>query len=222
MFLFVISLISFIWMLERFNTIFRPFGQLYYRFELGMLFGAITFGFMIAPKFIKDFMGNKFFAFIGVISYNLYIWHQVVALWLKNAHIPAWTGEVPPNELGDIVWGRKYAFIAAICGLLFAIAVTYLFDIPVTRYLAKRFKVGQVYSNVGFDFKRMASKLADSLAPAETEEEPADEAAAEPVIADNDIPDIGDDLIPDDMIPEDVIDDILDLDATDDMEQQRS
>ena len=155
--------ISFIWMLERFNTISRPEGQLYYRFELALLFGAMTLGIMFAPDFLRRFFGNRFFRFISMISYNLYIWHQVVALWLKKLRIPAWSGETAPNELGDVVWGRKYTFLCVIVALIFATLITYIFDIPVTKRLALWLKVSPAYKNSSeFGLKTLLARFAIS------------------------------------------------------------
>ncbi len=88
---------------------------------------------------IKAFFRNPVFRFISIISYNFYIWHQVIATFLKDHRIPYWTGETPPNELNDTPWMRKYFVLALVVAIAVSALLTYFFEKPVSKYLTERF-----------------------------------------------------------------------------------
>ena len=79
--------------------------------------------------------------FLAGISFNFYIWHQAIAVFLKNHRIPAWEGETPPNQLGDAVWSRKYSSIVWLTALTVSIVLTFGFERPISRYLSKKMKI---------------------------------------------------------------------------------
>lgn len=117
----------------------RPYMQLTKRFAFMLVMSLFMLGVLFTFPVIKRFFENRLFRFLSVISYNLYIWHQVVAVFMKNHHIPAWSTDVAPNELDDHVWMRKYFVLSVILGIAFSAAVTYLFEMPVTKYLKAKF-----------------------------------------------------------------------------------
>lgn len=82
--------------------------QLLYRMPLAVLFGLLLLcfclGFGTAQK-------TGVIAFLSAISYSFYLWHQSIAVWLKQAHIPFWQGDVPPNQLWDKDWMLQYHFL---------------------------------------------------------------------------------------------------------------
>jgi len=139
----VFSVICYISMLNKFYEVDRPYGQLYYRFEIALIFGILILGLMLLPPKCQKFMSNRLFAFIGTISYNLYIWHQVISVWLKKLRIPSWSGDKSPNELGDMAWSRRYFVLCIIDALLVAVAITYLYDIPVTKFLSRKLGINK-------------------------------------------------------------------------------
>ena len=81
---------------------------------------------------ISFFLSNPPIRFLGGISYNFYIWHQPVAVWLKKLHIPDYTEEYP-NMSGNVVWQHRYMLICALAALLVAVAATYLIEKPCAR-----------------------------------------------------------------------------------------
>lgn len=56
-------------------------------------------------------------------SYGFYLWHQSLAVWLKQARIPFWQGDVPPNQTGDAAWMAKYNLLCWGAALAVAAAV---------------------------------------------------------------------------------------------------
>lgn len=84
-----------------------------------------------APKWYRLIFSNKLMKFLSGISFNLYIWHQLLAVMLKyDWHIPHWTGDVPPNQTFDRVWMWKYAIIITVVAFAAATLVTYLIEKP--------------------------------------------------------------------------------------------
>ena len=80
--------------------------------------------------------GRRLWAFLSGISYNFYLWHQTLAVWLKYRwRIPAWTGDVPPNQLWDAAWMAGYDLWCWGAALAAAVAGTYLIEKPAARRL---------------------------------------------------------------------------------------
>ena len=72
--------------------------------------------------------------FLSVISYNVYIWHQWIAVRLKEWRIPFWwSGEEPPNMTGDARWQWTYTALIFLATFAVAIAATYLVEHPAAR-----------------------------------------------------------------------------------------
>ena len=75
--------------------------------------------------------------FLAGISFNLYLCHQYIAVKLKEFHIPFWEGDTPPNQLGDEVWQWKYLLLCIVISFAVAVAMTYLVEKPVAKWIRK-------------------------------------------------------------------------------------
>lgn len=109
--------------------------QLDYRYLLSLVFLLFIFGIMMSAGWLQKIWDNCIMRFLALISYNLYICHQYIAVKLKEFHIPAWEGEVAPNELGDKVWMWKYFLLSVGLSLLVATAMTYLIERPAAKWI---------------------------------------------------------------------------------------
>ena len=97
----------------------------------------ITLG--LSPKWVRWIFSNRFMRFLSGISYNLYIWHQWLCVELKQQwRMPAWTGDIPPNQLGDKAWMNKYALIITVAAFAAAILATYLIEKPCSNLIMGR------------------------------------------------------------------------------------
>lgn len=105
------------------------------RFMLSLVFLFIIISILMAQNTFKILLGNKIMKFIAGISFNLYIWHQYIAVKLKEFRIPYWDGDVPPNMLNDRAWMWKYQTLCIVSAFAIAILVTYLFEKPATRFI---------------------------------------------------------------------------------------
>lgn len=128
-------------LIETFYNQDKDYMKVVTRFEMMMLFSVITLALMLAGPAVGKIMSNKFFRFVSLISYNLYIWHQVVAFQCKDNRIPYWEGDTPPNILGDTAWCFKYQIIILVITLVISIGLTYGFERPAAKYLQKKLKV---------------------------------------------------------------------------------
>ena len=75
---------------------------------LHFLFIIFIISSILSIKYYRFLSENKLMKFIAVISFNLYIYHQFIAVKLKEFRIPYWTGDTPPNFLGDVKWQWTY------------------------------------------------------------------------------------------------------------------
>lgn len=95
---------------------------------LVFLFLAVTSS--LSMNFWKKVLANKFFIFMSVISYNLYIWHQFIAAKLFNARIPS-PSTADPH--GDFNWQILFSVLAILIGILFSSLITYLYERPILK-----------------------------------------------------------------------------------------
>ena len=118
----------------------RQVVQLQQRFELSLVFSCFLIGLFFAAGWFRRLFANRMVRFIASISYNLYIWHQYLAVKCKVYHLPYWEGDTPPNMLGDRVWMWKYQILIIAVSLLAAVALTYGFEKPAASFFLKRIR----------------------------------------------------------------------------------
>jgi len=115
---------------KRWETDFSDFWLIrngtYYAVAIGM----VAIGSLFAPPFWHKIIGNRVLVFLAVISYNMYLWHQVVFRWVAT-----WPFIPHPQGVtrGDPTW----AWITTLCGLGIALGiaslVTYAIERPLLR-----------------------------------------------------------------------------------------
>ncbi len=114
--------------------------QVKYRFILSLVYLLILFGVLMSQQYLRFLLGNRFMHFLAGISFNLYIWHQYIAVKLKEFRIPYWEGATPPNQLVDKPWMWKYMLLCIVLSLVMAILTTYLIEKPIARLILGRYK----------------------------------------------------------------------------------
>ena len=112
--------------------------QLGQRFELSLTFCGILMGLFFAGRWAVRIFSGRIMRFIAAISYNLYIWHQYLAVKCKGYRIPFWEGDTPPNMLGDRLWMGKYQILIIVVSLAVAAVLTYGVEKPAAAFLFKR------------------------------------------------------------------------------------
>lgn len=82
---------------------------------------------------------RRVWRFLAGISYNFYLWHQMLAVWFKYYfRIPAWAGDTPPNQLGDAAWMHRYNLLCWALALGSAVLFTNGIEKPAARLLTRR------------------------------------------------------------------------------------
>ena len=111
--------------------------QLLWRLPLGICGAAFLYFAGRAPESVDRVFGNRVVRFLSAISYNFYIWHQFLAVKLKEFHIPAYTSEFPQMSEGR-AWQMKYTLLCFAAAFVLSVALTYLVEKPAARALLRR------------------------------------------------------------------------------------
>jgi peptidoglycan/LPS O-acetylase OafA/YrhL len=110
------------------------------RYVLSVVFMLFVIAVMMSAKWFRKIFDNRVMFFLAGISYNLYLYHQFIAVKLKEYRIPYWAGDTPPNQTGDSVWQWKYQILCILVSALAAIATTYLVERPIAKKILAVYK----------------------------------------------------------------------------------
>ena len=110
--------------------------QLVNRMPLALAAAAMLVGFglgLTPPRPVR-----RALAWLSALTYSFYLWHQQLAVFLKyDLHLPAWSGDTPPNQLGDTAWMRRAEALYWLAALAVSIAAYYLIEKPAARHFKK-------------------------------------------------------------------------------------
>lgn len=109
--------------------------QMLWRLPLGVCGAAFLYFAPRSPELPRT-GAQKPLRFLSAISYNYYIWHQYLAVKLKEFHIPAYTSEMPQMSEGR-VWQMRYTLLCFAAAFVLAAALTYLVEKPAARALLR-------------------------------------------------------------------------------------
>ena len=104
-------------------------GMLYTHALYGFAFVAIAFGSLTAPSWFQLMLANSPLRFLAIISYNLYLYHQMIAREMVEHHFPSFTGDMHY----DTHWQVSYTILAFVLTIAQATLVTYLIERPLLR-----------------------------------------------------------------------------------------
>lgn len=96
----------------------------------GFAFVAIAFGSLCAPRWFQIILANPPLRFLAIISYNLYLYHQMIAREMVTWHLPQWIGSDPHY---DPHWQISYTIFAFVAIIVQAALVTFLIERPIMR-----------------------------------------------------------------------------------------
>ncbi len=113
-------------------------GQMVYRYPLTLFAGLFLAAGGQAPRWFQWLWSNRLMRFLAGISYNLYIWHQHLALRLRAWHIPPYADEMP-QRAGEQPWQTQYTWLCFAGAVAVATLLTYLWERPLNRLGAARF-----------------------------------------------------------------------------------
>lgn len=79
---------------------------------------------------------RRVLSWLAALSYSFYLWHQMLAVFLKyDLHLPAWTGTIPPNQLGDTAWMRRAHALYWTAAIAVTLAAYYGVEKPIAKRL---------------------------------------------------------------------------------------
>ncbi len=113
-------------------------GQLDRRWALGACGALFLLGGSLSFAPVRAVLSNRVVRFLSGISFNFYIWHQWLAVKLKELRIPPYLAESNPNQAGEMPWQLHYTLLCFAAALLVATVVTYLVEKPCARLLNGR------------------------------------------------------------------------------------
>jgi peptidoglycan/LPS O-acetylase OafA/YrhL len=98
---------------------------------LAFLIFAFTLSSLLAAEWWRKFLSNQIFVFFATISYNLYLYHLILASsLLGRLHFPPAS---TANPLDDPHWQIVFCLFGVAVVVAVATAVTYLFERPLLR-----------------------------------------------------------------------------------------
>jgi len=112
-------------------------GQMNNRLSMGMLGALFLIASANAGLVLRRILGNPVTKFFSSISFQFYIWHQTIAVWLVTYRVIPSEYEYP-NYDGDAVWQMRYTMAAFAISILVAAVLTYGFERPVAHVLQNR------------------------------------------------------------------------------------
>lgn len=100
--------------------------------------GLAVMSSVFAGSWLRRIFGNPFTRFISTISYQLYMWHMLIALRFKEWHWPPYTiPEGGSYPMHDAAWRWPYFMLSLSVSLVIATLLTYCFERPIARTLTR-------------------------------------------------------------------------------------
>ena len=108
--------------------------QLVNRMPLALAAAAMLVGFglgLTPPRPVRCAL-----AWLSALTYSFYLWHQMLAVFLKyDLHLPAWSGDTPPNQQGDTVWMQQAHALYWTAAIAVTLAAYYGVEKPIAKRL---------------------------------------------------------------------------------------
>lgn len=111
-------------------------GQLLRRFPLSLAGSMFIVCGSRSIRLLRKLFSNRVTRFLSGISFNFYIWHQFIAVKLKEWHIPAYEIE-NPNAAGLQPWQSTYTACCFAAALIMAVLCTWLIEKPCSRLIRR-------------------------------------------------------------------------------------
>lgn len=89
---------------------------------------------------VRRAFSNRLVRLLSALSFNFYIWHQWLAVKLKQWRVPPYQAAENPNQAGEMPWQLHYTLLCFAAALLVAALVTWLVEKPAARWGKKRLK----------------------------------------------------------------------------------
>ena len=108
-------------------------GQLRWRWLFSLCAAAFLLGGSVTFAPLRRAFANRGIRFLSGVSFNFYIWHQWLAVKLKQWRIPPYRAAENPNMAGEMPWQLQYTLLCFFAALALAVVVTCLVEKPCAK-----------------------------------------------------------------------------------------
>lgn len=115
-------------------------GQMARRYPQSVLTALCMLGFSLGLGGFRLLFGNPLTRFLSGISYQFYMWHQILAVQLRRWNLP-YSELAEPNRAGDFLWQRRYTWLCWLGALALAVLCTYLIERPLAGLAGSKSKI---------------------------------------------------------------------------------
>jgi peptidoglycan/LPS O-acetylase OafA/YrhL len=138
----LLALIALFWLLRThddatFQKLGTPLWQARWRLAIGALVALVAVAGSVSIRPVQLALANPILRFLGFVSYNLYLWHKVLADALFHAR---WPAPATKDAHDDPRWQLLYTLVAVGLSILAAAATTWGLEQPILRW-GKRVQV---------------------------------------------------------------------------------
>lgn len=107
--------------------------DVYGRGALALAFGGLLVTGCLAGNAVRAVVANPVARFLSLVSYNLYLWHTLVLIWLWKHGVPH---AATPDPHDDERWKFAYIALGWSASFVIATAVTYFVERPILSAVA--------------------------------------------------------------------------------------
>lgn len=111
-------------------------GQMNRRFNLSVLLCGCIISSCFSVPLLRFLLGNRLMRFLSLVTFQFYMYHQAVAVQLKEWHIPFSYSDMP-NFYSEQPWQTRYTLLCFGISLVLAIFITFLIERPVARWILR-------------------------------------------------------------------------------------
>ncbi len=110
--------------------------QVQNRFLVSIIFCGIILGMVFSFNWFRAILSNPVARYFSAISFNLYIWHQVIAVKLRENKVPYYESASgwPGSDAGRS-WQWKYTLLCWALSIVFATILTYFLEKPAHKLI---------------------------------------------------------------------------------------
>ncbi len=117
-------------------------GQMDRRFSLSAVLACLMVCAAFSVTAVRFLLGNGLMRFLAAVSFQFYMYHQVLAVRLREWRVLPTPYETPWSQ-PDPHWQLWYTVLCFVLALLLAALITYLFERPVARLLRRKLPGGR-------------------------------------------------------------------------------
>lgn len=122
--------------------------QMRNRFSLSAVLSAFIICSANAGLLWRSLFSNRLMRYFSAISFNFYIWHQYLAVKLREWGIPH-SASLEPNVDGEMPWQWQYTLLCFFLALAVSTVITYAFERPIARRGARMYEAHRTQKKQG-------------------------------------------------------------------------